>query len=229
MKKSTKLDKLVRDIYTLAEDSISCDEARILIMRCSDHLFSEDETRKEYPQLFQHFEFCRSCERKYRDIMAVSQLEASGKLPKSRRILPMPPINPSPIERIRTAIVRIFSGFSPEVSLAVRSRRGAERFRPELIDFAPEPLILSLRLTNDHNRSDLRVINGFIEVGDSQLAEELEGTTISLESADGSAIVQESTVSDLGDFEFAEVLPATYSLWFRLHKREYAVTNLALP
>lgn len=223
-KEQNSLARLVRDVFATRDDEIQCEEAGILTARCADALLSDDESRRQYPALWQHFRFCPDCAQEYRMAIELAQLEATGKLERPAHVPPLPDGGgPTVWKRAQDALTALFPGFTPA---QVEALTRGDDWGLEPVELALGQLQIALDVAPNERDAGLRDLFCTVSAPDQ---ESLEGAPVWLQLGDEGPAVREGALDELGDVSFARLPPGKYALCLRLAGREHVVTGIVLP
>lgn len=227
-------NRLITDINNTSDFEIYCSQVGILIARCAQALLTDEESQRQYPEMWQHFHFCADCAEEYRMVMDFARMEQSEPLAAIGRI-PSRPDAGSPFiwRRAKDAILELFPGFSPAFGAAL-TRSGTSS---ELDLAAPVEVALGerqeLRIEFDlaANEQDRRLRDLFciLWTDDDELRGALEAAPVWLKAGDQGPAIREGAWDDLGEVSFSAIQPGEYSLHLQLAGQEYDVLGIRIP
>lgn len=229
------MHRLVEDIFNTRGDEIQCEEAQILIARCTQMLLATDESRCQYPALWHHFCFCSDCAEEYGLAMELARQEEEeeddAQLQRLARI-------PSAPDRDRSAIfgwavnaaVTAFPGFPPLLTDAGAPVRGeASIAEPVDIILSESALHVTFDVVINEQDDGLRDLFCTISpTGQSPYAA-MEGVPVWLLLGDEGPPVSEQALDELGDVVFSRLKPGLYALRLDLEGQAHIVTDIVLP
>jgi len=226
--KPNGLTRLVRDVFDMRDDDIQCDQAAIQATHAADACLDDAESRRQYPGLWRHMQFCPDCAAEYRMALTLAHLEADGRL---EPVSPIPPL-PDPAGRppfwsqVKETLTARFPGFPV---LTGAGARGVELRAGAPVEVT---LRLGLRVSFDSaaNPRDPALCDLFCAVvaDDPPLRATLEGAPIWLQLESG-AVVQEKSLNDVGDGAFYQLAPQRYTWRLYLADQEFVVSDILLP
>lgn len=225
------MHRLVEDIFNTQDDEIQCDEARILIARCTQVLLTADESRCQYPALWHHFRFCPDCAEEYGLAMELARQEEDGQLQRPAHIPPLPDKDSSSIrDWVASVVVTAFPGFPPLSTGAGALVRGeASIAEPVDVILSESVLCLTLDVVVNEWDNDLRDLFCTISSIDQAPYATMEGVPVWLLLGGEGPPVSEQALDELGDVAFPRLRPGLYALRLDLEGQAYIVTDIELP
>lgn len=225
------INQLVTNIYAARDNDISCDRSAILMTRCADALYSEEESKREYPELWRHLKVCADCAEEYKAIMEIALLEAAGKLEETA--LPIHFIRKEGVpiwDLAKGAVTAFFAGFAPATAPSFRPVRGFQsNFKPIKTVMANGQLSVELEVkVNEENPQRLDLYCR-LTTDDPALEDQFEGTVVWLQLSSMGTAIQVQTFDNLGDALFPAIEPDSYIVRWRLADQEYAIQDVKLP
>jgi hypothetical protein len=223
--------RLVEDIFNTRDDEIQCEEARVLIARCTQALLTADEARRQYPALYHHFRFCPDCAEEYRLAMELARQEEGGQLHRPSHIPPAPARERSSVwAGMAKAVVAAFPGFPPLLSAAGAPVRGGDAIaEPVDVILGDSGLRVTFDVAVNERDDDLRDLFCTILSAGQAPCVAFEGSPVWLLLGDAGPPVAEGVLDELGDVVFLRMPPGLYALRFNLAGQAYVVTDIVLP
>jgi len=220
--------RLLDDIFATSYNELQCDMADTLMAKSTHDGLSDEESQRQYPLLWQHFQFCPDCAEEYRMLVTLTHLEMTGQLQKPSRIPPIPGVTkPSLIKQIKEIIAKQFPGFQPALTLAIERGSGSLDMEPVEIELDMNYAV-QFDLTPDEENTIYRHLYCTLLAEDDALVATNEGCSVWLQVSDG-GIVQEGAIDELGDFAFFHIKPDDYLIGLSLSGQEYVISNISVP
>lgn len=226
--KEQDISKFLQDIFAANDEEIQCSEAGTQMIQSANADLTQEASQARYPALWQHFRVCSDCAREYDLLLALTNLEATGKLEQPAHI-PPPPDEGKPAlwRRAKAAVTAVFPGFTPELAAAV-TRGHDPLFAPITVSVWNERLFVEFDVALHENDQQYRDLYITMTSEDEGLANLLDGIPLWLQVNDeGPAVYQEILLE--ADAVFRHVSPGTYTLRWQVAGQECAVTNVDLP
>ncbi len=229
MTEEKNIKQLVQDIFATRDGEIQCRKACILIARCSDALLSDNEAKRQHPQLWHHLGLCPDCAEEYRAVMALARAEATDRLSQTRPVPPVPDEKELRMwQKVETTISVLFSGFSSSMAAAVT--RGEERiFEPVTVEFPEDGVTVTLDVAPASSNPQRRDLYCTVILEGNLWNEQLEGAPIWLQTSSHQVVIAERALDELGDALFDGLAPGTYDLRLFLAGREHRIHQIEVP
>lgn len=230
-----RLRRLKADINSTSDFEVYCSRVGILIARCTQALLTNDESHRQYPEMWQHFRFCADCAAEYGMAMDVARMEQSEPFAEIKCMPPRPDAgSPFVWRQAKDAILALFPGFSPALGAAL-TRSGAVASDLDLAE--PVGVTLGegqgLRIefelaVNEQNRK-LRDLFCILWTDDDEIRNALEAAPVWLKAGDQGSAVRKGAWDDLGEVSFSAIQPGEYSLHLQVAGQEYDVLGIRVP
>lgn len=225
----THLTSAVNRVFGTTGHEISCDAASIFMAQAVDARLSEESSQQQYPELWQHFQFCPDCAAEYEmlfDLAAAIDVETATAV----NIPPRPKTETNTLrQQIQQTFQAIFPGFVPQVAAAL-TRGDDLAFEPVELTIDNQ-LTLELDVGVNEDDPTLRDLYCHLSARTREIENALEGSTASLSlEADDISILQEESISQLGDVSFTGLTAVTtYILRFQLANNLYEISGIQMP
>ncbi len=223
-----QVQNLLDDVFATKFNDLQCDKAAVLMTKSTNDGISDEESRRQYPLLWRHFQFCSDCAEEYRMLVDLTALEKAGLLASPSRIPPVPGSRkPSWAMQIKEKLVKQFPGFQPAIALAVQRGNGSLDMEPVEIGLDMEYAV-QLDVVPDEENTAYRHLYCTLLVEDDMLLAAGEGSPVWLQLHNG-GVLQEGAIDELGDFAFSHIKPDDYLLRLYLFGREYVISDISVP
>lgn len=225
---------LIDDIQQTENFEIHCDQVGILMARCAYALLTDDQSHKQYPEMWHHFHFCTSCAEEYQMAMELARRESSQPLSTPGRIPARPDAGKAVVwSRASNAVLAVFPGFL--AALGAGLTRGDAEVALDLAEpievtlgEGPE-LRIEFDLASHEQDGKLRDLYCIVWTDADDLRNNLEAAPVWLQIDDEGPAIRHAALDDLGEVAFFGIAPGAYSLRLHLTGREYAVTGIRIP
>ena len=227
-KETNPLRKLLDDVQATTVNELQCDQAEILMAQSTHDGLSEEASKRQYPLLWQHFQFCPDCAEEYQMLVALTEMERSGELQRPLQIPPIPDgRKTSLLNKIKETLTQQFPGFQPAVAIAVQRGGGSLEMEPVEVGLDDDYAIL-FDLTSDEEDAAYRHLYGTLLVENDELLTACEGNPVWLQLMDGK-VIQEKSINELGDFVFSHINPGNYQIRLGFSSHEFIITDISVP
>jgi hypothetical protein len=227
MNKQKGIVHLLQDVFATKDHEIHCDQTTILMARSIHEQLSEDEGRRQYPELWHHFHFCPNCAQEYQMLGELVRLEANQQLVHPWHI-PLPPDEGKPARWgfPNNVIQTLFPGFS--FALATDARLVRQEREVVEVSLAQSSVLIEFDVASHGDEAQLYDLFCYVSVTDEALCDYVDGALVWVQLGDDGPAIQEKALDELGEVTFARLPAGKYALRLQLAGQTYAVTGIIL-
>lgn len=214
------LARLVRDVMDTGVRELTEDEALLLMAQAAESGLTEEQSRRQFPDLWRYFRFHPDAREQYDILLDSFELSPAPR----RRPIPARPDSISLWERVKDAITSVFPTFDAP-AYAPSLARG-ETLRTAVVPL-DDTYRLAVTIAVSDDDPQQRQLTLLVETDDAAARAMLEGSPVWLQVGDDGPTILELALDPYGGLDVAESMaPGRYTLRLQLGGRHYAVKEM---
>lgn len=204
---------------------ISEEEAQTQMLLAAESGLSEEQARRQFPDLWQYFRFHPDAHEQYDILLETLALEASGGIVRPRSIPPAPDAV-SMWAQVKDVITRLLPAFEfPQPALA---RARGDELRAAVVELA-DGYRLTVRISVSDVDEAQRRLDLTASADDPAAADMLEGSSVWLQVGGDGPTLREELLDDSAYVGLDRVVPGNYTIRLLLGGWHFAVTGVDVP
>ncbi len=226
-KNNPRLNKMVQDVFAAEQAEIYCDQAINQIALAGRLDLSLPENAIQFRDLLKHLQLCSNCQAEFE--LSQQLLNQSDK-DVQINIPPLPDNGRFPISELFKNLLNVeFPGFAPILGQALT--RGEELgVEPTAISLPDTDLVLEIDVgINENNQSNRDLFITLMDEADDDNPTLGEGSSVWLHQDTQSPVIQEQIFDELGDLNFTNLSPGTYTIRLQINNQQFAISPIQLP